>query len=190
VKKSTRKRRSGERWILSAGYALPTPCAALKVPAGVSRLGAAHQPSPAYEVTRFYLATHPRRALLDTNVSHRRSTRSLRLRGVGRVHVAARRHDDRFAGIVPVRLPDSCAGEVVQFNTNLFQLHLAAIKMSTHPRRTLLSTEVSRRRSTRSPCSRGVGRVHVAARHHDLRGQIAQASSRTRTSVGSGKGQG
>lgn len=76
VEKSTGKRRPGARWILSAGYALPTPCAALKVRAGVSRLGAAHQPLPAREVARFYLATHPRRALLITEVSRRRSTRS------------------------------------------------------------------------------------------------------------------
>ena len=96
VEKSTGKRQPGARWILSAGYTLPTPCAALKVPAGVSRLGAAHQPSPAYEVTRFYLATHPRRAWFSTDVLHQRSTRSPCSRGVGRVRVASRRHAARL----------------------------------------------------------------------------------------------
>jgi hypothetical protein len=100
VGKSTGKRRSGARWILSAGCTLPTPCAALKVQAGVLRLGAAHQPLPAPEVARFYLATHPRRARFSPDGLHWRSARSPCSRGVGRVHVASRRHDDREAGIL------------------------------------------------------------------------------------------
>jgi len=79
---------------------VPTPAEALKVRGGVLRLGAAHQPLPANEVARFYLATHPRRARLDTNVSRQRSTRSLLSRGVGRVCVAAKRHDARIAGMI------------------------------------------------------------------------------------------
>lgn len=77
------------RCIVSAGFTLPTPCSALKVRAGVLRVSAAHQPLPAREVARFYLATHPRRARFSADALHRRSARSRSSRGVGRVRVAS-----------------------------------------------------------------------------------------------------
>jgi hypothetical protein len=73
----------------------------------------------------------------------------------------ARRHDDRVAGILNVHQPDSSAVKIVQFNSSLCQLHMAALKMSTHPRRqpdlhhTTRPTPVENR-------FRGVGRVRVA----------------------------
>ena len=130
------------------------PCAALKVPGGVSRLSAAHQPSPAYEVTRFYLATHPRRAPLDTTVSRGPSTRSLCSRGVGRVscrghatHAQSAYHTCQQIVVVIEGHAGATEPNSSPQRTSVSR-KVARFYLATHPRRALLDTNVSSRRSS------------------------------------------
>ncbi|MEP7286969.1 MAG: hypothetical protein ABI947_14525 [Chloroflexota bacterium] len=72
-----------------------THAAAPTVQGGVTRVGAAHQPPPAYEVDSVLAGDPP------TPPPHRHWCKTS-VRGVGRVRVAVRRYDARMAGILSV----------------------------------------------------------------------------------------